>query len=555
MQLPRLAWICVFALLSVGCKDNPMQELAGRAQKMKQDENRKIMAPKELRSKAVKKRKQPEPPQEALDAIERAFDASRGAARQMGSGEAAAIDKVATAIRASLELGPTLVVWLVDRTPSAQSIVNGAIPAAQALYDAEDIRPLASATDPALLSAVIAFDDKAEFLLDPPVGDAQQVQAAFDKIQPSTGGKENTFAAIGQALDKYLAYRTDATQRREVLLVVITDEAGDDGSLVEGLAEITRRNALPVYCLGSPAPWGQANPTLPDPKQPDASKSDDSAPVYGPESFVSERVGVSMVRLDGEGNGFQDFDLVDSGFGPFALERLCRAGGGQFFAIRPAESSEFTFRGQGYMFWPSGSELRFDPGTAGKYAPDYVSAEDHAQLLAENKARQALVSAARLPKLAIVDSPSMRFAKSNEAQMKRDLDRAQQFAAKHAPGVDRLYDALALGEADRAKLTGPRWQAQYDLAMGRILAAKARVDGYNSMIAALKRGKTFANAASTTWVLEPADLFETESTIRKLAERSKTYLERVVNEHPGTPWAKIAAAELDSPLGWTWKEM
>jgi hypothetical protein len=70
----------------------------------------------------------------------------------------------------------------------------------------------------------------------------------------------------------------------------------------------------------------------------------------------------------------------------------------------------------------------------------------------------------------------------------------------------------------------------------------------------LKRGKTFQNASSKEWVLESADNFETESTIKKLAEKAKTYLERVVHEHPGTPWAKIAEEELKTPLGWKWTE-
>jgi hypothetical protein len=113
---------------------------------------------------------------------------------------------------------------------------------------------------------------------------------------------------------------------------------------------------------------------------------------------------------------------------------------------------------------------------------------------------------------------------------------------------------LSQGESDRARLAGPRWQAQYDLALGRVLASKARLDGYNSMIAALKRGKTFQNSDSKEWVLEPADHFETESTIRRMAEKAKTYLERVVQEHPGTPWAEIAQQELKTPLGWAWSE-
>src|SRR5437667_3207274 len=151
-------------------------------------------------------------------------------------------------------------------------------------------------------------------------------------------------------------------------------------------------------------------------------------------------------------------------------------------------------------------------------------------------------------------TPGSRFPKEAEAKMAKQMSAAQQFAARNLPSVERLYDVLIKGESDRAKLTSPRWQAEYDLAAGRVLANKARLDGYNSMIAALKRGKTFQNPESKAWKLEPADNFETESTIKKMADKAKMYLDRVIHEHPGTPWAKIPEEELKLSLGWVWQE-
>jgi hypothetical protein len=547
--------------LGAGC-DHPLE----RAAKQNAAQSNQSQPKKSTSKPSAKKSKKP--PKEAVEIIARAFDTtnsgvpggSGGSARSSqwaGASEEAAIKKVGAAIRASLDLGPTLVVWLVDRTPSAQKLVGSAIPAAKALYEDPDLKQLAGAAPEQLLTAVVAFDDKAEFVLDPPSADLAQSAAALDIFPPSTSGRENTFAAVKQALAKYGSYRTDAAHRREVLIIILTDEAGDDGQLVDELADAFKRNAIPVYCLGSPAPWGQVNPLTADPKRADPAKTDDSEPNYGPESIQSERVDIGMPQLAasdaprGDG-GYVNLDYIDSGFGPFALERLCKSGGGQFLAIRPESHSDYGF--QGGNFWPNGSELRFESERPAKYAPEYISADEYRQRVTANGAWQALVNAAQLPKLKITDSPDRQFAKSNEAQMKRTLDRAQQYAAKNAPIVDRLYDTLAAGEGDRAKLTSPRLQAQFDLAMGRACAVKARIDGYNSMIAALKRDSTFTNESSTTWMIEPADAYETESTIKKLAERAKTYLQRVIDEHPGTPWARIAEAELAAPMGWTWKE-
>jgi hypothetical protein len=551
LPLRRLMLLVLVAVLAcfLGCRDVGASKIKAEVQKQQNYKNRKIRQPKLVTP--PKK----EDLREELDVIAQAYERTRGGTLTIGRAEDVAVKKVAVAIKASMEIGPTLVVWVVDRTPSAQKIVTQTTAAVKEYYNSADVRQWSLGSADPLLTAVVAYDETAEFVLDPPTGDWQKVKAAWDGIQPATGGREGTFAAIRQALDKYLSFRTE--QRRELVLVVVTDEAGDDPQLVDALIETTRKNALPIYCLGSPAPWGQVYPHAANPKAIDPANTDDSAPVHGPESLFSERVDVQGWSANyGYNYGERpNFDLIDSGFGPFALERLCRASRGQFFAIRPdAGGSAYSYYGTAYKYWPTGEELRFDESTVSRYAPDYVSEAEYRQLLAENKARQALHEAAKLPKLVVEDYPSLTFPKGTEAQNARNITTAQQFAAKYTPAVDRLYNVLAPGEADRDKLTSPRWQAEFDLAMGRVLALKARLDGYNSMLAALKRGRMFQNAGSTTWNLEAADAYETESTIRKLAERARLYLDRVVKDHPGTPWAKIAADELKNPLGWTWKE-
>jgi hypothetical protein len=90
--------------------------------------------------------------------------------------------------------------------------------------------------------------------------------------------------------------------------------------------------------------------------------------------------------------------------------------------------------------------------------------------------------------------------------------------------------------------------------MGRALATKVRTEGYNSMLALAKQGLKFENENSDTWVLKPSDEVTSGSVISKEAEQARTYLQRVVTEHPGTPWAMLAEKELAVPFGWKWTE-
>jgi hypothetical protein len=188
------------------------------------------------------------------------------------------------------------------------------------------------------------------------------------------------------------------------------------------------------------------------------------------------------------------------------------------------------------------------------YAPDWVDETSYQNLLQGNAACRALHDAARLPRTAVLRDAEFRFEKRDEADLKSRLDRAQQAAAKVAPAVNELYDTLRPGAGDAEKLTRPRWKAGFDLAMGRATAAKARIDGYNSMLAALKRGRPFARPDSRFWVLQRATTTDESSALQNLVSRARSHLQRVVDEHPQTPWAKIAQYELETPMGWQWTE-
>ena len=150
--------------------------------------------------------------------------------------------------------------------------------------------------------------------------------------------------------------------------------------------------------------------------------------------------------------------------------------------------------------------------------------------------------------------PETIFPRKSEGELTALLGEAQKTAAILQPKIDALYERLKTGLPDRERLREKRWQAGYDLALGRVLAAKVRTDAYNKMLAKAKQGLKFQKPASDTWILEPSPEVDVDSATGKLAEQANALLEGVLRQHPGTPWALLAGEELRMPLGYKWVE-
>jgi hypothetical protein len=74
------------------------------------------------------------------------------------------------------------------------------------------------------------------------------------------------------------------------------------------------------------------------------------------------------------------------------------------------------------------------------------------------------------------------------------------------------------------------------------------------MLAKAKRGMKFQNSKNDTWDLVSSKEVTSGSALEKEAKLAEFYLQRVVDQHPGTPWAMAAQQELADPLGWQWRE-
>ena len=285
------------------------------------------------------------------------------------------------------------------------------------------------------------------------------------------------------------------------MIVVFTDEAGDDVAALDPTVDLCRKYEMPVYVVGVPAPFGRETAYVkwvdPDPK---FDQSPQKAPVHtGPESLLPERL---MLLFGGTA---KDEEQIDSGFGPYGLSRLAYETGGLYFTVHPNRKT-----GKHIEPWETAEmstymSTFFDERIMRNYRPDYIPAKQYYDLLKSNKACGSLVEASRLSATTPMENVRLRFPRVDDGQFAKELSNAQRESARLEPKIEALATILRQGEKDREKITTPRWQAGFDLALGRTLAVKVRTEGYNAMLANAKQGLKFKNEKDDTWELKPID--------------------------------------------------
>ncbi|MEM9656787.1 MAG: vWA domain-containing protein, partial [Planctomycetota bacterium] len=471
------------------------------------------------------------------------------------TGASGAIDRLTHEILASLENRPTLVVWLFDQSGSLQAERDAILERFDRIY--EELGVVEASQNPAfrkhedkpLLTAVVGFGETPRMLTERPTDQLADIKAAVARIEDDQTGRENVFQAVGLAAEKFRTYRLARQNRRHVMMIVFTDEAGDDVDALDDAVRICRKHAMSVYVVGRPAPMGRETAYV---KWVDPDPNFDQRPQWvpvrlGPESLVPERLKLGFV-----GGGAQGA-LLDSGFGPYALTRLCYETGGIYFAVHPNRVVGRSVSGRETSNLAVHLTEFFDPEVMRRYQPDYVSVAEYQRMLRGNRAKAALVAAAQASWTSPMENVRLRFPKRDEARLAESLSIAQRSAAFLQPQIDQICQTLLAGENDRSRLSEPRWQAGYDLATGRALAVQVRTAAYNAALAEAKQGMEFKSPESNTWILKSDDEYA-NSALSKTAAKATDYLMRVTEDHCETPWALLAQRELTQPFGWRWSE-
>jgi hypothetical protein len=198
---------------------------------------------------------------------------------------------------------------------------------------------------------------------------------------------------------------------------------------------------------------------------------------------------------------------------------------------------------------------RFDAKTLAKYKPDYQT--DY-RTLEELKSRFAGKPLRALTLEAVLQLEKkdyrlrMRYQfNANEQQFKRMLESEQQRPASLGADLIDLYEQLQQAGEQRAEDKSPRWQAHYDYVTARVLAKLITVQEYNFVLGNnLRKDSPRLSDPSryNGWAIVPQEKLQQTET-RNYEKERKKILDRLVKDHPGTPWEVLARRELLTALG------
>lgn len=465
-----------------------------------------------------------------------------GVSSNLGSGfssqssSGGALDRLTAEIIRSGESKDTNVIWLLDASVSLnhqrQLIANRFDKILKELEFAN--------TNYKIKHGIYSFGKSFSKVTEQLTDDSSILKLAVESIALDESGIENTFTAIGEICKSEYIFGS------RLLVIVFTDEVGDDAQYVDVVSNLARLKGSMVYVVGNPAPFGKSTTQFKfvefDPQYEQTEKWVEIN--QGPESLHDIVLDINSLPIDSE--------TLDSGFGPFALSKLCLDTGGLYFSVHPNRGNTKVDKKQ---IGPLSSYISrfFDHEIMVKYKPDYRSYGLQNKEAQSHSAKRALLQASSIP-LNISGEQTLRFKAFDEGTFVNELNMAQRFSAKLEPKINQIYNTLLSGESSYDTLED-RWKVSYALAMGRILSTKSRIESYNLVLAEAKTGLKKKDPKSNIWILMPSKKFDlNNSLLKKCYERSQKYLKFVTDNYPNTPWALIANEELNTPISYKWYE-
>lgn len=142
---------------------------------------------------------------------------------------------------------------------------------------------------------------------------------------------------------------------------------------------------------------------------------------------------------------------------------------------------------------------------------------------------------------------------ADDARFKEQVRREQLAVSDVLLALAEAQENLQAAGRDRA--SAPRgWQATHDLVLARLQAETAFFYEYQTALGQLRKDMVPRDPAKHGgWRLVTRERMRGDFAGKKLAKASQELVERIVREHPRTPWEVLARRLKDVPLGLQWQ--
>ncbi len=373
--------------------------------------------------------------------------------------------------------------------------------------------------------AIVGFGQGLDYMLEKPRDDIDQIGRAIKKLRIDSTGIENTMGAIREVAEHYagLTRRGD----RRVLMVLATDESGDDGANIEEARQALKRNKIPLYVIGRQSLFGYpyAHHRFEDPVTRD---------VYHPLIRRGpETADLELYQWDGL---YHRWDEQPSGFAPYELARLTKESGGIYFVLPSEEFMRVRHREQAYSI----TQLK-------EYLPEYDNRMMYTEKRAASPLRHTMHDVVVLGENFIYRRD---FPVEPTALVQAAMEEGQKASVKLNALLD-IQKRLEVLHTARDREPEKRWQAHYDLMLAQTVAFQVKAYEYRALMASIvKHAPSPKNQPRPdlmiTWVVDHAKepLAPHSETAKKYAEAERL-LKEVIAKHPRTPWADLAQDALD----------
>jgi hypothetical protein len=452
-----------------------------------------------------------------------------------------ALDRITEEVVWMLSKNKVLLVWCFDQSESMKDDQAEIRERIGTVYEELGLRE--ETAGDALTSAVVSYGEGFfKHMRREPSSDVLEIRKAIESVPSDPSGKEIMCTAVLRAINLYSGYAQE--QDRQMAMILVTDESGERPDNLQALEQaiaMAREHRCRVYVLGREAvfgyPYAHMKWVHPQTRQTHWLPID-----RGPETAFVEQL---------QADGFQKrTDAHPSGFGPYEQTRLARETGGIFFMLPSLETDLVE-----------GERGDYEMNAMRLYRPDLRSRQELYGEVAENPLRLSLLKIVDelnpdKPEVANVMGVRFRFAAD---KFLAEVGEEQAKAMRYLSYLDAKARELESLETMRQQEISPRWQANYDLIRAQVLAYMARRYEYNArldrFVRDLRTSAEFVPVEKPGFMkLSGFHVVPSSETVGgqitdSLIARSTDLFRKLIDDHPGTPWARRAERELQRGFG------